>query len=76
MQGKKEYQEKRFTDFRLSERIPQENFYRQLKDCLHLDFLYPLTKQYYGDSGQKSIDPTGFFQTVFGGLFREYHKRS
>ena len=44
MQGKKEYQEKRFTDFRLSDRIPRENFYRRLKDCLNLDFLYPRTK--------------------------------
>ena len=36
MQGKKDYQEKRFTDFRLSDRIPKENFYRRLKDCLNL----------------------------------------
>ncbi|MEM9649476.1 MAG: transposase, partial [Bacteroidota bacterium] len=67
MQGKKDYQEKLFTDFRLSERIPKENFYRQLKGCLHLDFLYPLTKQYYGDSGQKSIDPTVFFKLCLVG---------
>ena len=67
MQGKKEYQEKLFTDFRLSDRIPQENFYRRLKDCLHLDFLYPLTKQYYGDSGQKSIDPNVFFKLCLVG---------
>ena len=45
MQGKKEYQEKRFTEFRLSDRIPNENFYRRLKDCLNLDFRYPLTKE-------------------------------
>ena len=31
MQGKKDYQEKLFTDFRLSDRIPEENFYRRLK---------------------------------------------
>ena len=67
MQGKKDYQEKLFTDFRLSDRIPQENFYRRLKDCLHLDFLYPLTKEYYGDSGQKSIDPTVFFKLCLVG---------
>ena len=67
MQGKKDYQEKLFTDFRLSERIPKENFYRRLKDCLNLDFLYPLTKGYYGDSGQKSIDPTVFFKLCLVG---------
>ena len=62
MQGKKEYQEKRFTDFRLSDHIPKENFYCRLKGCLHLDFRYPLTKGYYGDSGQKSMGPTVFFK--------------
>ena len=53
MQGKKEYQEKLFAHFQLSERIPTENFYRRLKAELHLDFLYPLTKPYYGESGEK-----------------------
>lgn len=67
MQGKKDYQEKLFTDFRLSDRIPKENFYRLLKECLNLDFLYPLTKQYYGGSGQKSIDPTVFFKLCLVG---------
>jgi hypothetical protein len=39
MQGKKKYQEKLFTDFRLSDRIPKNNFYRRLKAALDLDFL-------------------------------------
>ncbi|MEM9685732.1 MAG: hypothetical protein AAF934_02295 [Bacteroidota bacterium] len=43
MRGKKDYQEKLFTDFRLSKYIPKENFYRRLKACLNLDFLYLLT---------------------------------
>ena len=62
MQGKKDYQEKLFAHFQLSERIPENNFYRRLKEVLDLDFLYPLTKGYYGDSGQKSIDPVVFFK--------------
>jgi hypothetical protein len=62
MQGKKDYQEKLFTSFQLSERIPKENFYRRLKEVLDLDFLYKETKQYYGDCGQKSIDPVVFFK--------------
>ncbi len=53
MQGKKDYQEKLFANFQLSDRIPKGNFYRRLKEVLGLDFLYPLTKQYYGASGQK-----------------------
>lgn len=62
MQGKKKYQERLFNDFRLSEHVPKENFYRRLKQGLDLDFLYPLTKGFYGESGQKSIDPVVFFK--------------
>lgn len=62
MQGKKVYEEKLFTNFQLSHRIPENNFYRRLKDALCLKFLYKETKQYYGDCGQKSIDPIVFFK--------------
>ncbi|UOY07314.1 IS1182 family transposase [Muricauda sp. SCSIO 64092] len=67
MQGKKEYQEKLFTDFRLSDRVPEGNFYRRLKGALDLDFLYPRTKRFYGDSGQKRIDPVVFFKLCLVG---------
>ncbi|WP_091874122.1 IS1182 family transposase [Pricia antarctica] len=67
MQGKKDYQEKLFTSFQLSERIPENNFYRRLKEVLDLRSLYPLTKGYYGDSGQKSIDPVVFLKLCLVG---------
>ncbi|MDT0646509.1 transposase [Zunongwangia sp. F260] len=67
MQGKKNYQEKLFTSFRLSDRIPKENFYRRLKEVLNLEFLYPLTQKFYGESGQKSIDPVVFFKICLVG---------
>ena len=67
MQGKKDYQEKLFNSFQLSERVPVDNFYRRLGECLDLDFLYPLTKGYYGQSGQKSIDPVVFFKLCLVG---------
>ena len=67
MQGKKEYQEKLFTQFRMSDRIPKDNFYKRLKKVLDLHFLYVLTRPYYGDSGQKSIDPTVFFKLCLVG---------
>ncbi len=67
MQGKKDYQEKLFAQFQLSERVPRENFYRRLKEVLDLTFLYPLTKFYYGESGQKSIDPVVFFKLCLVG---------
>lgn len=62
MQGKKIYQEKLFSSFQLSDRVPETNFYRRLKEVLHLDFLYADTQKYYGISGQKSIDPVVFFK--------------
>ncbi len=67
MQGKKDYQEKLFAHFQLRERIPKNNFYRLLKEVLEFGFLYPLTKGYYGESGQKSIDPVVFFKLCLVG---------
>ncbi|MFN4763644.1 transposase [Gillisia sp. Q332] len=67
MQGKKDYQEKLFTSFRLSDRVPKENFYRRLKEALDLDFLYPLTQKFYGESGQKSIDLVVYFKICLVG---------
>lgn len=67
MQGKKEYQEKLFNSFQLSDRVPEENFYRRLKSELDLSFIRPLTKAYYGEEGQKSIDPIVFFKLILVG---------
>jgi hypothetical protein len=38
MQGRKKYQEKLFMSFQLSDYVPEDNFYRTLKDILSLDF--------------------------------------
>ena len=46
MQGKKTYQEKLFACFSLSERVPKDNFYRQLGSVLDLEYLYGLTRAY------------------------------
>ncbi|OQY02292.1 MAG: hypothetical protein B6I20_07050 [Bacteroidetes bacterium 4572_117] len=62
MQGRKTYHEKFFIKFRLSKRIPKNNFYRRLKSSINLDFLYEETKAYYAQRGQKSIDPVVFFK--------------
>ena len=67
MQGKKTYQEKLFTRFLLSERVPEQNFYRQLKSVLDLNYLYKLTEPFYGTTGQKSIDPIVFFKLCLVG---------
>lgn len=67
MQGKKIYQEKLFANFQLSEHVPKNNFYSILKENLGLDFLYKLTRPFYGESGQESIDPVVFFKLCLVG---------
>ena len=67
MQGKKQYSEKLFKQFQLSDRVPAENFYRRLKQTLDLHWLYKATKKYYGTEGQQSIDPVVFFKLVLIG---------
>jgi transposase len=67
MQGKKTYSEKLFTSFQLSDRIPEENFYRRLKDATDFRFMRAMTSAYYGDCGQKSIDPEVFMKIMLVG---------
>src|SRR5215203_4169931 len=67
MQGKKQFTEKLFTHFQLSDRVPEENFYRRLKAVLDLQWVYKVTEQYYGSEGQQSIDPVVFFKLILIG---------
>jgi transposase len=57
MQGRKQYQEKLFVNFQLSDRVSEDNFYRRLNRAVDFTFLYKSTAKYYGKEGQKSIDP-------------------
>jgi transposase len=70
MQGRKQYQEKLFTSFRLSDRIPENNFYRRLHNLLDLNFLYKTTAKYYGKEGNPGIDPVVFFKLLLTGYFQ------
>jgi len=67
MQGRKNYQEKLFTSFQLSDRIPEENIYRQILKLIDFHFLYPATSSYYGREGQASVDPVVFFKLMLFG---------
>lgn len=67
MQGKKQHSEKLFLSFQLSERVPEDNFYRRLKGFLDLSWLYKATKKYYGTEGHQSIDPVVFFKFMLIG---------
>jgi len=46
MQGKKTYQEKLFNQFRLSDRVPEANFYRRLNDAVDLKLLYQQSQKH------------------------------
>lgn len=67
MQGRKHYQEKIFTTFQLSDRVPADNLYRKLNEALNFEFLYKNTAHYYGSEGQESIDPVVFFKLMLVG---------
>lgn len=67
MQGKKQYTEQLFKSFQLSQRVPDDNFYRRLRSSLDLHWLYKATASYYGKEGQKSIDPVVFFKLLLVG---------
>ena len=62
MQGRHKFHDRKVLEFCLSEHIPKHNLYYRLKQVLHLDDLYELTRPYYGSCGQKSIDPTVFLK--------------
>jgi transposase len=67
MQGKKDYTEKLFLNFQLSDKVPEDNFYRRLKSLLDVNWLYKATANYYGTEGQESIDPVVFFKLMLIG---------
>ena len=67
MQGKKNYQEKLFIKFQLSDHIPADNLYRRLNELIDFSFLYKATAGYYGTEGQKSIDPVVFMKLILAG---------
>mgnify|MGYP003575107061 CR=1 FL=1 len=72
MQGKKQEGDRRIPSFRLSERVPRDNFYRRLKDVLDLEWLYAATGKYYGSEGHKSIDPVVFFKLILIGYLENF----
>lgn len=67
MQGKKQFQEKLFVSFQLSNAVPADNIYRRLKEIIDFSFLYKATSKCYGEEGQKSIDPIVFMKLMLVG---------
>jgi transposase len=71
MQGHKEYHPKVFYQTSLESLVSGNNYYRKLDNVLDLNFLYKLTKHYYGNEGQKSIDPIVFFKICLIGYLND-----
>lgn len=67
MQGKKHFQEKLFISFQLSNAVPVDNIYRRINELVDFSFLYKATAKYYGEEGQKSIDPVVFMKLMLIG---------
>ena len=67
MQGKKYFSPKLFVNFRLPDQIPDDNFYKVLKDRLDLCFVYKSTKEVYSHTGRPSLDPVVFFKVLLVG---------
>jgi transposase len=67
MQGKKHLQPKMLYTVTLEQLVPADNFYRRLNKSLNLHWLYAVTKEYYGEEGQESIDPVVFFKMCMVG---------
>jgi transposase len=67
MQGQKSNDQKLFYQFRLADRIPEDNFYRRLKGELDLSFLKKRASVFHGKCGQESIDTIVFFKMLLVG---------
>lgn len=46
----------------LDDLVPRNNFYRQVEECLDLDFVRDLVCDLYAVTGRPSIDPVVFFK--------------
>jgi transposase len=53
---------KTYTSFSLEDLVPEDNFYRQVEQCIDLSFVRDLVRHLYSDFGRPSIDPVVFFK--------------
>lgn len=67
MQGNKKFRPKLFTNFRLDQFVPNDNFYKILKYKLDLSFIYTSTKKVYSHTGRPGLDPVVFFKMLLVG---------
>ena len=46
----------------LEDLVPEDNFYRQVEQCIDLSFVRDLANEFYSSIGRPSIDPVVFFK--------------
>jgi len=71
MMGYKIRNLKTFTSFSLENLVPEDNFYRQVENCINLSFVRDLVCHLYSDFGRPSIDPIVFFKLQLIAFFEE-----
>lgn len=62
MMGYKIRNLKTYTSFSLEDLVPEDNFYRQVEQCINLSFVRDLVRHLYTDFGRPSVDPVVFFK--------------
>ena len=67
MQARKKFRPRLFLNFNLVDAVDDNNFYKQIRQHLDLEFIYALTRKYYSHTGRPSLDPVVFFKIVLIG---------
>jgi hypothetical protein len=62
MLGTKEKDFKIHAKISLDDLIPEDNFYRQLEECINFEFIRDLVQDLFSNIGRPSIDPIVFFK--------------
>lgn len=62
MLGHKDRDFKQHVAVSLETLVPQDNFYRQVDQCIDLSFVRDLAEEFYSKFGRPSIDPVVFFR--------------
>ncbi len=62
MLGHKSRDFKQHVAVSLDALVPQDNFYRQVDQCIDLSFVRDLAGEFYSKFGRPSIDPVVFFR--------------
>ena len=69
MMGYKTRNLKTYTSFSLEDLVPEDNFYRQVEQCIDLRFVRDLVRHLYTDFGRPSVDPVVFFKVQLIAFF-------